>query len=92
MDSIENLIYGLLHNNHKDVVGTDEVGDYLVDTCYTADAGYETAIKKWGGEWIIVRRYASREEAKEYHRDWVEFCKAAPASVYSVQADKRVEF
>ena len=92
MDSIENLIYGLLYNNHKDVVGTDEVGDYLVDTCYTADAGYETAIKKWGGEWIIVRRYASREEAKECHRDWVEFCKTTPVSVYSVQVDKRVEF
>lgn len=92
MDSIESLIYGLLNNNRKDVVGTDEVGDYLVDTCYTADAGYETAIKKWGGEWIIVRRYASREEAKECHRDWVEFCKAVPASVYSVQAGERVEF
>lgn len=92
MDSIENLIYSLLHNNYKDVVGTDEVGDYLVDTCYTADAGYETAIKKWGGKWIIVRRYASREEAKEYHRDWVEFCKTAPASVYSVQAGERVKF
>lgn len=92
MDSIEQLIYGLLKNKRNDVVGTDEVGDYLVDTCYTADAGYETAIKKWGGEWIIVKRYASRKEAEECHKDWVEFCKAAPASVYSVQVDKRVEF
>lgn len=90
MDSIESLIYGMLANNRNDVVGTDEVGNYFVDTCYTADAGYETGIRKWGGEWIIVERYSSREEAEEGHKEWMDYCMTNPTFAYSVQLDEKV--
>ena len=90
MDSIESLIYGLLNNNRKDVVGTDEVDDYTVDTCYTMDAGYESAIMRDGGEWIVVARYSSRDEAEEGHKEWIEFCRTLPTIAYSVQLDKMV--
>lgn len=92
MDSIEQLIYGLLNNNRNDIVGRDEVEDYTVDTCYTADAGYETAIMKDGGDWVIVARYSSYEAAEEGHKKWNEFCMTAPSSVYSVQLDRTVRF
>lgn len=92
MDSIEQLIYGLFNNNRHDVVGRDEVNDYTIDTCYTADAGYETAIMKDGGYWIVVARYSSREDAKRGHDDWTDFCLTAPLSVYSVQLDRTVRF
>lgn len=92
MDSLESLLFGLLTNNRNDVVGNDKVDDYTVDTCYTADAGYETGIMKNGGEWIIVERYPSREAAEEGHKKWMEFCMAVPSFAYSVQLDKMVRF
>ena len=92
MDSLESLLFGLLTNNHNDVVGNDKVDDYTVDTCYTTDAGYETGIVKNDGEWIIVKRYPSREAAEEGHKEWMEFCLTSPSSAYSVQLDKTVRF
>lgn len=90
MDSIESLMFGLMMNNRNDVVGRDEIDDYTVDTCYTYDAGYETAIMRDGGEWVIVARYSSREEAEEGHKEWMDYCMTNPTFAYSVQLDERV--
>lgn len=90
MDSLESLMFGLLMNNRNDVVGNDKIYDYTVDTCYTADAGYETAIMRDGGEWVIVARYSSRDEAEKGHKEWIESCKKLPTIVYSVQLNEMV--
>lgn len=90
MDSIESLLYGLMFNNRDDVVGRDEVNNYTVDTCYTCDAGYETAIKRDDDDWAIVARYSSSEEAEEGHKEWMEFCMTNPSMVYDVQLGERV--
>ena len=46
MDRFEDLLFGILNNNRElsDLVGRDTVGDYTIDTCYTIDQGYETAV------------------------------------------------
>ena len=90
MDSIESLMFGLMMNNRNDVVDRDEIDDYTVDTCYTYDAGYETAIMRDGGVWVIVARYSSREEAEEGHKEWMDYCMTNPTFAYSVQLDERV--
>lgn len=91
MDTLESLLFGLFTNNRNDVVGNDKVNDYTVDTCYTNDAGYETAVMRDGGEWVIVERYSSREAAEAGHKVWVETCQINPSSVYSVQLEREVE-
>lgn len=70
----------------------DTVNKYMIDSCYTFDAGYETAIMKKGGDWIIVQRYDSYDKMKNYHQKWCEFCKTNPKSVYSVQTQEEEEF
>lgn len=94
MDSFENLLFGLFNNNRKetDVVGNDEVGDYVIDTCYTIDAGYETAVWKDCGDIIIVQRYPDRKSAEKGHSIWCGVCKLNPTKVWSVQTDRYEEF
>lgn len=74
----------------EDKVLRDTVNKYIIDSCYTFDAGYETAIMKNGGYWIIVERYNNYNEMKEKHQKWCEFCKTNPKSVYSVQTQEEV--
>lgn len=39
------LIFGIIYNDHdSDLIGRDQVDDYTIDTCLTADQGYETAV------------------------------------------------
>lgn len=71
-----------------DEAGRDEVGDYTVDTCDTMDCGFETAIMKNDGAWVVVEYYANMEEAKIGHKKWCEFCKGNPTEVYSVQMEE----
>lgn len=64
-----------------------KIGDYTVDSCYTWDAGYETAI--WHGNqtkpMIIVERYKTKGEMQKGHKKWCKFAKTNPKQAYSVQ-------
>lgn len=72
MDNLMDLIFGIVYNDHdSDLIGRDQVDDYTIDTCLTADQGYETAV--WVGDhnMVIVARYATREEAVLGHYEWL---------------------
>lgn len=69
-------------------VGNTTVGNYIIDTCYTFDCGYETGIKRNNGHWVIVEYFANAEKAKEGHQKWCDFCKNNPTEVYSVQTNE----
>lgn len=76
----------------KEVIGTDEVGEYTIDTCNTPDCGYETGICKNNGYWIIVQRYDTREQAELGHKIWMSVCAANPVGAYSVQTRQYEDF
>ena len=64
MDNLMDLIFGIVYNDHdSDLIGRDQVDDYTIDTCLTADQGYETAVWVADHNMVIVARYATREEA-----------------------------
>lgn len=38
MDNLMDLIFGIIYNDHdSDLIGRDQVDDYTIDTCLTAD-------------------------------------------------------
>ena len=80
-----------INNLRGEVVGRDTVGDYLVDTYYTADCGWETAICK-NDYWIVVQRYKTLEEAKTGHNIWRVMCLNEPDGFYSVQYKREMMF
>lgn len=52
MDNLMDLIFGIVYNDHdSDLIGRDQVDDYTIDTCLTADQGYETAVL-----WMLTKR------------------------------------
>lgn len=61
------------------------VNDYTIDSCYTFDEGYETAIWYKDNDMVIVQRYGSEEDMKKGHQKWCNFCKNNPKRVFSVQ-------
>lgn len=61
------------------------VDNYTIDTCYTFDCGWETAIWKDDGEVIIVAYYENEEKAKIGHTLWCAICQSKPSKVWSVQ-------
>ncbi len=73
-------------------IGTTEINDYTIDTCDTMDCGYETAIKKGGGNWIVVEYYADSQKAAKGHKRWCKFCERNPKYVYSVQLCQTEKF
>lgn len=93
MDDLMNLLFGIAYNNHDaDLVGRDQVDNYTIDTCLTADAGYETAVWIADHDMIIVARYDNREEAVLGHYEWIRRCKNHPTSAYSVQYERDIPF
>ena len=68
------------------------INDYTIDTAYTSDYGYETAIWKNDSAIAIVERYEDKSEAIEGHNKWVEFCKTNPSKVWNIQYDEYLEF
>ena len=64
---------------------TTKVGNYIIDSCYTFDAGYETGIAKENYAWIIVENYNSYDEMKKGHEKWCKYCEKKPKKLYSVQ-------
>ena len=68
------------------------INDYTIDTTYTSDYGYETAIWEKDSDIAIVERYEDKSEAIEGHNKWVEFCKTNPSKVWNIQYDEYLEF
>lgn len=91
MDSIYSTLFGALFGSRGEVVGRDTVGDYTIDTCYTIDQGWETAVWRGDGDIVIVGRYPDKETAREGHEDWCAACLSNPTSVWSVQTDSYEE-
>lgn len=94
MDSLESALFGLMMGefNRQEVVGRDTVGEYTIDTCYTVDQGWETAVWKGDNDMIVVGRYATKELAQEGHSDWCATCQLNPTSAWSVQLNEYVNF
>ena len=94
MDSLLDLMFGIMNNDYSkaDKAGNDIIGDYTIDTCYTVDQGYETAMWKGDGDIIIVERYPNKMRAEIGHSKWCEFAKTNPKFVYSVQLDEYINF
>lgn len=79
--------------NYEDrLVENTKVNNYTIDTAFTSDYGYETAIWKDDNEMIIVERYDTKEQSVDGHKKWCEFCKTNPKSVFSVQLDEECDF
>lgn len=87
-DSIFGWMYGIImdkYNYNERVVARDKIENYTIDTAYTSDYGYETAIWKDDNDMVIVERYFDKETSQEGHKKWCELCKLKPEIVYSVQ-------
>lgn len=67
-----------------------EVNDFIIDSCYTFDAGYETAISKGNTKWVIVERYSTFGIMEAGHKKWCKYCETNPTELYSVQFDETV--
>ena len=94
MDSIYSTLFGLMFGDYStaEKVGRDTVGDYTIDTCFTIDQGWETAVWKGDGDMIIVGRYADRMSAEEGHAEWCEVCAMNPVEAWSVQLEEYEKF
>ena len=95
MDSLESTLFGILMgiNNRSEVIGRDEVNNYTIDTCYTIDQGWETAVWYMEYPMIIVARYPDKEMAEQGHKNWVETCRTnCPTHAFSVQPDRLESF
>lgn len=95
MDSLESILYGIMNNNYDtaEKVGHDEINNYTIDTCYTIDCGWETAVWYMDYPMIIVARYETKEQAQQGHNAWVETCTTnCPTHAYSVQTERLESF
>lgn len=95
MDSLESILFGILAGpaGRQDVVGRDEVNNYTIDTCYTIDQGWETAVWYMEYPMVIVARYPDKETAQQGHNNWVETCREnCPTHAFSVQTDRLESF
>ena len=94
MDNIFDTLFGIFNSNYDTCEKIDRtiVGNYTVDTCYTVDQGWETAVWKDDHPMIIVARYETREQAKAGHEDWCAACRLNPTSAWSVQLDAYIVF
>ena len=79
------------YENRK--VNRTDINGYTIDTAYTSDYGYETAIWKNGqNNMAIVERYANKIDAVEGHSKWIAFCKGNPSKVWNIQTEEDFEF
>ena len=68
----------------------NKIDNYYVDSCWTFDSGYETAI--WTKEKehiVIVEYYDTKEKMVEGHKKWCEKVKKKPKTAISVQRGER---
>lgn len=94
MDDIFSTLLGAIMGPmaRGETVGNDTIGDYTIDTCDTVDQGWETAVRKGDGNWVIVQRYRNKESAEKGHKIWRAMCAGNPTKAYSVQLDEYVMF
>lgn len=95
MDDIYSTLFGIImgDQNRGEVVGRDEVNNYTIDTCYTIDQGWETAVWYMDYPMIIVARYPDKETAVQGHKNWVDTCTTnCPSHAFSVQTDRIESF
>jgi hypothetical protein len=95
MDDIYSTMFALMlcDKNRGEIVGRDEVNNYTIDTCYTLDCGWETAVWYMDYPMIIVARYPDKEMAVQGHNEWVETCTTnCPTHAFSVQTDRIESF
>ena len=90
----DDLLYSLFasicdYGNHEQrCVDNTDVDRYRVDTSYTSDYGYETAVCSDEHDWIVVERYSTKEEAQKGHDRWVKKCEEEkPTQLWSIQYD-----
>ena len=69
-DYMNNPLKDLGTHNIREV-GRDKVCGFTIDTCWTHDEGFETAIEDSKGDWHVVERYKNQEEAAEGHEKWI---------------------
>ena len=63
MDNLMDLIFGIVYNDHdSDLIGRDQVDDYTIDTCLTADQSYKTAV--WVADHNMIIVFATAEMKK----------------------------
>jgi hypothetical protein len=95
MDNIYSTLFGIFANDWEkaEKVGRDKVNGYTIDTCYTVDAGWETAVWYKGNPMVIVARYPDKEMAAQGHNEWVDTCTTnRPTHAFSVQTDRIESF
>lgn len=57
----------------RDDFETEDGFHFTVDTCWVKDLQiYETAIKEYNTEWIVIDRCNSPSEARENHQYWIQ--------------------
>ncbi len=81
-------IRGINERQYQESTGAvlrTQIENYTIDSCYTFDEGYETAIWYEDNDMVIVERYRTEEDMKIGHEKWCEFCKDNPKKVFSVQ-------
>ena len=95
MDNIYSTIFAIMMGKEArgETIGRDEVNNYTIDTCYTIDQGWETAVWYMDYPMIIVARYPDKEMATQGHNEWVETCTTnCPTHAFSVQTDRIESF
>ena len=94
MDNIYSTLFAIMMGDKArgEEVGRDEVNNYTIDTCYTVDQGWETAVWKDDNSMLIVGRYPSREDAEEGHKTWCEVCQLEPSQAWDVQMEEIMSF
>ena len=70
----------------------DKINNYTIDSCFTSDCGYETAIKKQNSCWIIVEHYETFEDMKKGHKRYCESVKNNPSGYMDVNIGMYREF
>ena len=71
-----------MNNYESRVVKNTKINNGLiVDTAYTSDEGYETAICDASKHWHPVERYKTVELSEIGHQKWVEIANKSPKQI-----------
>ena len=76
--------FDMIGNHNQREVGRDEVDGFIIDTCWTSDEGFETAIEQKNRIWVVVERYKNQEEAVSGHEKWCGFIREGKRKVKSL--------
>ena len=71
-----------MYNYEGRVVANNKLDNGLiVDTAFSSDEGYETAICDASDSWHPVERYETKELSEFGHKKWVEFANTTPKQI-----------